>query len=272
MEVVKRTAYDKLRQLLVDSEQSQYSWVNSGKHTEWRRGVEAALRRLFGETSEHLKAFRDVHYSPMMFTDGTPDSVWVNCFRDGMTSARAIVRAVIQEVEDYGLGEEQLAGATPSVKTVRRVAVVPDSTRVFVVHGHDTEMKEAVARFIERLNLEAVILGEQASGGDTIIEKFERCVDVAFAIILLSGDDVGAPASEAEHLKPRARQNAILELGYFLGILGRQRVCPLVRGRIDLPSDMHGVVYVPFDGDGWKIQLVKELKQAGFSIDANQTF
>jgi predicted nucleotide-binding protein len=46
----------------------------------------------------------------------------------------------------------------------------------------------------------------------------------------------------------------------------------VVRGHIELPSDLHGLVYVPFDGDAWKIQLVKELKEAGFEIDANRAF
>jgi predicted nucleotide-binding protein len=117
-----------------------------------------------------------------------------------------------------------------------------------------------------------VILSEQANSGRTIIEKFERNADVRFAIILLSPDDIGGLASDTSEPQPRARQNAILELGYFLGALGRQRVCPLVRGHRDLPSDVHGLVYVAFDGDAWKIQLVKELKAAGFEIDANLAF
>src|SRR5207244_1787432 len=95
--------------------------------------------------------------------------------------------------------------------------------KAFVVHGHDSEMKEAVARFLQTLEIEPVILHEQASRGRTVIEKIEDNSDVGFAIVLMSPDDVGAAASESTSLQPRARQNVILELGYFLGKLERNR-------------------------------------------------
>ena len=129
-----------------------------------------------------------------------------------------------------------------------------------------------MARFLERCDFEAIILHEQASGGDTIIEKFERNSDVSYAVVLLSPDDVGAARDKKDELQARARQNLVLELGYFIGKLGRPHVCPLVRGRIETPSDFHGVVYVPFEGEDWKFHLVKELKHLGFDIDANKVF
>ena len=96
--------------------------------------------------------------------------------------------------------------------------------RVFVVHGHDEAMKEAVARFIEKLGLEAVVLAEKTNEGRTIIEKFEAHAEEAgFAVVLLSDDDVGATKADRDLLRPRARQNVILELGYFIGALGELR-------------------------------------------------
>jgi predicted nucleotide-binding protein len=148
----------------------------------------------------------------------------------------------------------------------------PQSRKVFLVHGHDNSMKESVARFFERLDFEPIILHEQASCGDTIIEKFERHADVSYAVVLLSPDDIGAAKSNADDLQQRARQNVVLELGYFVGRLGRARVCPLVRGTLEVPSDFHGVVYIPFEGEAWKIHLVKELKYLGFEVDANKAF
>jgi predicted nucleotide-binding protein len=112
------------------------------------------------------------------------------------------------------------------------VAAAPSQTKkVFVVHGHDNEAKETVARFLERLKLEPIILHEQPNEGRTVIEKFEVHADVSFAVALLTPDDVGASASERAHLRPRARQNVVLELGYFLGKLKRNRVCALQRRR-----------------------------------------
>lgn len=273
MDSAKRTAYERLRELIAEAESADYRWTRSGKATEWKRGVETALRRSFGDNSDHLREFKGVRYTPVVFTDGSPDSLWVDCFLDGMTHAKAIVRAAIQEVEDYDLSSADAdhKRSLPQ-NAAERQASLASSRRVFIVHGRDVEMKEAVARFVERLGCEAVILSEQANSGRTIIEKFERNADVGFAIILLSPDDIGGLSGDASERQPRARQNAILELGYFLGTLGRQRVCPLVRGHLDLPSDIHGLVYVAFDGDAWRIQLVKELKAAGFEIDANLAF
>lgn len=147
--------------------------------------------------------------------------------------------------------------------------------RIFVVHGHDEEMKQATARTLSTLGLEPIILHEQANEGKTLIEKFEKHADAGFAVVLLSPDDMAyAKDSGPKTAKPRARQNVILELGYFAAKLGRARVFPLYRERsnIELPSDIAGVIYTPYDraGGGWRFNLAKELKACGYDIDANR--
>ena len=52
-------------------------------------------------------------------------------------------------------------------------------------------MKLAVARTLEKLGLDAIILHEQPNLGKTIIEKFSDHADVSFAVVLLSPDDMG---------------------------------------------------------------------------------
>lgn len=140
------------------------------------------------------------------------------------------------------------------------------------MHGHDSLAKTEVARIIEKLGLEAIILHEQANQGKTVIEKFERdASQVQFAIILLTPDDVGYPKNKQDDAKPRARQNVILELGYFSGILGRSNICVLYKEGVEIPSDYLGVVYIPYDkADAWKLGLGRELKQAGMAIDMNK--
>jgi len=274
MDQAKLKAYSRLKELLTESESANYSWASSGKSTEWKRNVEAALRRLFGDQSDHLKSFKDVRYSLMMFSDSTPDSAFADAFMSGVVHAQAIIRAAIQETEDYDVASPTSSThhGNPQLEARAGGSGKASNSRIFVVHGHDAEMKEAVARFIEKLRLEAVVLSEQANSGATIIEKFEKSSDTSFAIVLLSPDDVGASAADPSKLQQRSRQNVILELGYFLGRLGRSRVCPLVRGKLELPSDFHGVVYIAFEGDDWKLHLIKELKAAGFNIDANLAF
>ncbi|MCK4872795.1 MAG: nucleotide-binding protein [Phycisphaerales bacterium] len=150
-----------------------------------------------------------------------------------------------------------------------RKPVLPGS-RVFVVHGHDEARREAVARFLERLNLEPVILHERPDKGRTIIEKFTDNADVSFAVVLLTADDVGsAKGAPHDRLEPRARQNVILELGYFLGRLGRDRVCALYEEGVDIPSDYQGVLFVPLQAE-WRLRLARELKAAGLPVDMNQ--
>jgi predicted nucleotide-binding protein len=138
--------------------------------------------------------------------------------------------------------------------------------RVFVVHGHDAEARETVARFLERLKFETIILHEQANRGRTIIEKFEVHADVGFAVVLLTPDDLGS--AKETPAQARARQNVILELGYFLGKLGRERVVAFKRGAIELPSDILGVVYTEFDEHGaWKQALIRELLAADYEVE-----
>jgi predicted nucleotide-binding protein len=140
-------------------------------------------------------------------------------------------------------------------------------TKIFIVHGHAGEQREAVARFLERLGMEPVILHERANQGRTPIEKFEANADVGFAVVILTPDDVGGPAGGQQ--QPRARQNVILELGYFNGSLGRARVCALKAGEVELPSDILGIAWTPFDA-GWKQALATELEAAGYKIDWNR--
>lgn len=140
---------------------------------------------------------------------------------------------------------------------------------VFIVHGHDEALKQRVARVLGAAKLQAVILHEQPDLNQTIIEKFEKHAgEACFAIVLMTPDDVGAAKSEAANLRPRARQNVILELGFFLGKLGRGRVFCLYSQGVEMPSDLFGVIYTPADAAGaWETKLVRELRAAGVSAD-----
>lgn len=133
--------------------------------------------------------------------------------------------------------------------------------RVFIVHGHDHKLKEEVEALITAFGLEPVVLHREANKGRTIIEKFEQSADVGFAVVLLTADDAVEAGSR------RARQNVILELGYFIGKLGRQRVCALNKGSVEIPSDILGVVFTAVKRDGkWREELYRELQAADYSL------
>ena len=177
---------------------------------------------------------------------------------------------MIDEIEEYWEDDEQAMAATENIEMNESV----DLKKIFIVHGRDQGTMNTVARFIRDLELEPVILQEQPNQGLTIIEKFERHAQAGFAVVLFTPDDIGAVRDSAETPQFRARQNVILELGYLISHLGRGRVAVLYKGNegdIEIPSDYAGVLYTPMDsGDGWKFELIREMKSAGVDVDANK--
>jgi predicted nucleotide-binding protein len=162
--------------------------------------------------------------------------------------------------------EDSVADATRA-STVKEVEH-SKSRKIFIVHGRDNGPKEAVARFLERMSFVPVILHEQPNQGRTVIEKIEAHSSVCFAVVLLSPDDEGG--LKGEQAKPRARQNVLLELGYFVSSLGRNKVCALQCGEIEIPSDWQGILNGVFDETGaWKQCLARELESAGYNVDWN---
>jgi len=189
-------------------------------------------------------------------------------FRDGLGRKISALESVKQRLELL----REPASPEPSANAgsaADRAGQPSDS--VFVVHGSNEAVKESVARLIEKLALKAIVLHEAPNEGRTIIEKFEHhAARAGFAAVLLTGDDVGAPRSEIENLRLRARQNVVLELGYFSAKLGRGKTCVLYEEGVELPSDMAGVVYVALDAAGaWRLRLAAEMKTAGLPVDLN---
>ena len=134
-----------------------------------------------------------------------------------------------------------------------------NSRKCFIVHGHDDNLKLEVARFIEKeLDIEAIILHEKASRGNTIIEKFEAHSDVDFAVCLYTADDLGSSEAEKDNLKLRARQNVIFEAGFFMGKLGRENVILIKDEAVEKPSDNDGIVYISTNEE-WKEKLRTEV-------------
>jgi predicted nucleotide-binding protein len=178
---------------------------------------------------------------------------------------------VLLQSAAQGLEEELEEGNAPkpselaSSSNARQPKV--SSRKVFIVHGHDEVAKLSVAGFLKSTGFEPIILHEQTNRGRTIIEKFEAHSDAGFAVVLLTPDDRGAAADQTEY-QHRARQNVIMEWGYFIARLGRSKVVALRKDNVELPSDMDGIVWEPFDQHGaWKGKLAKELEDAGFDID-----
>lgn len=180
-----------------------------------------------------------------------------------------LINSIIEDIEENRKEYMELLGA-PRIKQERPNI---STNEIFIVHGHDDGLKNEVARFLEKLTFKPIILHEQASSGDTIIEKIERYSKVGFGIVLYTPCDIGNVASSPETLNARARQNVVFEHGYLIGKLGRKNVVALVKGDIEKPNDISGVVYINYTmGDGWKTDIAKELNAVGYHIDFNKIF
>lgn len=164
---------------------------------------------------------------------------------------------------DYseGRGEESISPEGKQTSISDR-----EPNRVFVVHGQNDDARIEVVRELNELGLEPIVLHEQPNMGRHLLTKFiEEAELVTFAVVLMTDDDVGG--IKDKKLKPRARQNVILELGYFLAHLGQPRVCALISPGLETPSDFDGIVYIHIDDGGtWKAELARELRAADMPI------
>jgi len=148
---------------------------------------------------------------------------------------------------------------------------VAKKKRVFVVHGHDNNVRNEVELFVRSIEYEPIILCKRADMGDTIIEKIEReAKDVCYAIVIYTSCDLGKGKKD-ENFKPRARQNVVFEHGFMCAHLGRSHVCALLEEGVEQPGDLKGVVYKPLDAAGaWKYQIADEMKAVGLEVDKNK--
>jgi predicted nucleotide-binding protein len=239
----------KLSNTLGDLIEAGWNLESDEDHAAWSRRVASFLTNAVSEDA--ATRFRN---------NATISPSW----RTGREGQIGVLEAMIVREDQMG----QKAQKEEAVVAVARAASLPKpSKRVFIVHGHDEEAKQTTARFLEHIGLEPVILHEQPNSGRTIIEKFEDHADVGFAVVLLTPDDVAHPANAPAKVSGRARQNVILELGYFIGRLTRRRVCALYKPGVEIPSDYQGVGYVELDPTGgWRTKLAQELVEEGFSI------
>jgi len=156
-----------------------------------------------------------------------------------------------------------LSIASPSVATkIKNASDDRTPNRVFVVHGQNEAARSALIKMLTTVGLEPIVLHEQPNMGRHLLTKFiEEAELVTFAIVAMTDDDMGG--REEGKLFPRARQNVILELGYFLSHLGQERVCALITPGLETPSDFDGIVYIKMDSAGnWEKELLRELRAA----------
>lgn len=225
--------------------------------TSWQNRTEAVLRTIFGENSIVHRKFNDVSYFPSFYMDDMDTSGYQSA---GVVEAIAIMESGKLELE---ISDES---------TVPTASIAPKlATRVFIVHGQDDAKKYELESYLQKLVSETpVILHQEPNGGRVLIEKFEdSAAAVGYAVVLLTADDLGrAKSLDPKDERPRARQNVVFEMGFFIGLIGRARVAVLYDEGVELPSDINGLLYIPIDSAGaWKGKLASEINHAGIEVD-----
>jgi len=231
------------------------------------------IRRIFGGTSHYLVSLRNIAFNPIFgrSSEATINEIWLSGQRKLISLLQTVKKDLEFDTEDV------ISDVEDGSKKEDAALVHPQSNKIFIVHGHDDSMKNDVARVITTLGFEPVILHEQPDEGMTVIEKFEKySMECAYAIVLLSPDDIGQQKDvDPSDGKYRARQNVILELGFFVGKIGRKRVLALLKndstGNLEVPSDLAGLVHTLYESSGgWKIKLGQGLKSCGYEVDFNR--
>lgn len=217
----------------------------------WYADAERFLIKRFGVDSFEYNKLKDTKFMPGVLVS---DSDVVRKCKDGLVATKLIFNSYLSEIKEA----EITNGIANNMSFLNKI---------FIVHGHDGELKHSVARIVENQDIEAIILSELANKGRTIIEKFEENSNVGGAICLFTADDIGHAKSTVDE-QLRARQNVVFEAGYFMGKLGREHVVVIAEKTVELPSDMQGIVYT--DRSNWEIDVLKELKAMGYAVDMNK--
>jgi len=219
----------------------------------------------------YFSQIKDIKFLPSMVAHNVPGFedatiTYKRLFNRGRQEMISLIQTVLKDIE---IDSQINAKDYENISSKEEI----NPKKIFVVHGHNNEIKHEVARTLEKLDLEAIILHEKPNLGRTLINKFTDYSDVDFAIVIISADDYGYSKKDGEgNKKLRPRQNVVFELGFFIAKLGIDKVFPLIEdNKIENPGDFDGVVYVPYN-EGWKNQLVIELKALGYKIDANKLF
>lgn len=270
LRVSKQTAQEQLAERVAEGNGIE-KWLDTMKRSLHKTGeVEKAHRSIETWSARNLETIEAIADAPS----------WLEKYREAATGVSGAAQGTMS-LADLKRSTKRCMNALltfvkeANTESVNQATMRPAGgprERIFVVHGHDKGMRDAVALFIENLGPEAVILADEANVGDTVIEKLVRLGNCDFAIVLFSPDDCGGPIGSAPATyRPRARQNVMLELGYFLGRLGRGRVAALGKGDVEIPSDFGGVIWIDFDQNGgWKHTLGKELATANLAVDLSR--
>lgn len=207
---------------------------------------------------EELKSFlaqRSVRFVEQPIQNGvqlkcTTGEIICHYDRRGSIVVQGKSTSLSQAVTSWAKGDDpgSIAAGVGSAASASAAGLQRD---IFVVYGHDTPAREKLELLIHKMGLNPIVLANLIPDGDTVIEKLEKYLvansDIGYACVLLTPDDEGNSAGSSGSVQYRARQNFILELGMVLARLGRDRVAIFRKKEVEEPSDIAGLLYIPFE-------------------------
>lgn len=240
------------------------------EYWKWNDYNTEMLRRMFSteEIAEEYKRWIGIGVVTMR---EPPLAEEIRDFHDDIDKKIHRLESIAERLELIPLSEHlQLhyeAASEPAVST--------ETKKVFIVHGHDEIAKTSLEIFLREIGLDPIVLHRKADQGLTIIEKLEKHSAVGYAFILLTPDEIAylkdqeSKPDEERKKEYRARANVVFEFGYFVGRLGRSRVCCLHTGDVTLPSDVSGMIYKKYNEKVEEVgySIIKDLKACGYNLD-----
>ncbi|WP_455200406.1 TIR domain-containing protein [Kaarinaea lacus] len=287
---------DELKRLIDDIEAVRIKPRMSPKFKSWHRETLETLERLFGRKSRQVKDFEAIRYNLASFSNKTPESKFEEAFLHGLMNAAVMLSSAVKELQveepkrepnikpPEAIEPEPILNTpafvkpaadpvTPAVRAILNASSAPAAKeppaivkramavaghKIFLLYANDLGMKDELSTFLSKVEISPIVLKESAASSVNLIDELERYDDVEYGIVMLNPDASGISES------------TVYELGLIVGKLGRNRVCGLVKNQIDILANYSGVSYVPVDPAGaWKFLLIKQLKDAGFDVDAN---
>jgi predicted nucleotide-binding protein len=252
---------DILRNKLLEGERLLSESNSFDDLNDWTNNVKPILAKCLGDKNQTYKDFTNI---AIFAASGMTRLDYLKQAKSTLKTRIGILKGVIEtmEIEVSSEDDNIVSAKTDSV----------DKRKVFIVHGHDETSKHQLESLLQRVGLEPIILHRKPNRGMAIIEKIEANRDVAFAVVLMTGDDVGRrKLDDPSKDLPRARQNVVLELGYFMGFLGRDKVAVLYERGVEIPSDYNGVAWIELDSHSiWEYKISKELSDAGLNANLSK--
>ena len=286
-----KQAIDELKRQIDEIDNVRKKPRLSPKFRSWQTKTSELLAQIYGRKAKQCKDFVSIQYNLAAFSNQTPESKFDEVFQQGLKNAAIVLSSIIKDIQSNGFGAkaavveppapveipeppaaEVSKPKTPEPVTSKPVTSKPatsepapriarstvSSSKMFIVYSDESSIERELTEFLARIGITPVLVEGKPGQLGMLFERLDANPDVSFAIVLLDPDEESIT------------HDVVFELGILVGSLGRDRVCGLMREKLDILANYSGISYVTVDQAGaWKFMMIKHLKSVGYNVDAN---